>query len=97
MAVTLSDVDHIALLARLGLRDAERHALRDELASILEYVDKLSALDTEGIEPTTSVAAVRSPLREDRATNPDAAAELVAVAPESEGTFLRVPKILQSS
>ena len=97
MAVTLSDVDHIALLARLGLRDDERHALRDELASILGYVDKLSTLDTEGVEPTTSVVAVQAPLREDRVTNPDAASELVAVAPESEGTFLRVPKILQSS
>jgi aspartyl-tRNA(Asn)/glutamyl-tRNA(Gln) amidotransferase subunit C len=97
MAVTLSDVDHIALLARLGLRDEERHALRAELESILGYIDKLNGLDTSAIEPTTSVVDFPAPLREDRVTNGDASAALIAVAPESEGTFLRVPKILQTS
>lgn len=97
MAVTLSDVDHIALLARLGLSEAERHALRAELESILGYVDQLRGLDTDAVEPTTSIVDVRAPLREDRVTNGDAAEALVAVAPDREGTFLRVPKILQSS
>jgi aspartyl-tRNA(Asn)/glutamyl-tRNA(Gln) amidotransferase subunit C len=97
MAVTLSDVDHIALLARLGLSDPERHALRAELESILGYVDQLRSLDTDAVEPTTSVVDVRAPLREDRVTNGDAAEALVAAAPDREGTFFRVPKILQSS
>jgi aspartyl-tRNA(Asn)/glutamyl-tRNA(Gln) amidotransferase subunit C len=94
MPVTLEDVDHIALLARLGLADEERHALRQELESILGYVDQLRGLDTENVEPTTSVVDVAAPFREDRVTSPERPDEITAGAPEREGTHLRVPKIL---
>jgi aspartyl/glutamyl-tRNA(Asn/Gln) amidotransferase C subunit len=94
MPVTLEDVDHIALLARLGLADAERHALRRELESSLGYVDQLRGLDTQNVEPTTSVVDVAAPFRDDRVTNAERADELTAGAPAREGTHLRVPKIL---
>lgn len=95
MPVTLADVDHVAALARLGLSAAERESLRAELESILDYVDQLRQLDTEGVEPTTTLVQIRTPLREDRVTSEESAEALIAGAPDCEGTFLRVPKILQ--
>ena len=97
MAVTLADVDHIAALARLGLRDDEREALRRELGAILQHIDQLRGLATDGVEPTTSVVAVAAPLRDDVVTNGDDAETLLAGAPDRDGTFFRVPKILQTS
>lgn len=94
MPVTLENVDHIALLARLGLADAERHALRQELESILGYVDQLRGLDTENVEPTTSVVDVAAPFRDDRVTNAERPDALTETAPEREGTHFRVPKIV---
>jgi Asp-tRNA(Asn)/Glu-tRNA(Gln) amidotransferase C subunit len=71
MAVTLSDVDHIALLARLGLRDEERHALRAELESISAHRQverprhQRDRADDNRRRPS-------APLHEDRVTNGDA-------------------------
>lgn len=65
MALTLADVDHVASLARLGLTDSEREQLRDQLSTILEHISELSALDTESIPPTASVAQLTNVWRED--------------------------------
>lgn len=97
MPVTLADVDHIAALARLGLAPAERESLRAELEAILGYVDQLRDLETADVEPTIRMVQVQAPLREDRVTNPESPETLLAGAPERDGTFLRVPKILQGS
>ena len=97
MPVTLADVDHIAALARLGLGTTERQSLRAELESILGYVDQLRQIDTEEVEPTTTLVQVRAPLREDQVTSEESAEALMAGAPDREGTFLRVPKILQGA
>ena len=95
MGVSLEDVDRIALLARLGLNDDERNSLRTELDSILGYVDKLSALDTTGVPPTASVVDVQTPLRTDGVTNPEAPEAMVANSPDRDGTFFRVPTIIE--
>ena len=55
MALTIADVEHVAALARLGLSDAEKERLRDQLSSILEHIDALSEVDTDAIPPTASV------------------------------------------
>jgi aspartyl-tRNA(Asn)/glutamyl-tRNA(Gln) amidotransferase subunit C len=65
MALTLADVDYVASLARLGLTDAEREQLREQLSSILEHIGELSTLDTESIPPTASVAQLTNVWRED--------------------------------
>ena len=95
MAVTIEDVENMARLARLGLREEEKHSLRGELESILSYVEKLLELDTSGVAPTLGSGNERPVLREDRVTNPERAREMVAGAPDSDETFLRVPKILE--
>ena len=96
MPVSLEDVDHIARLARLGLTDEERTALRGELESILGYVEQIAKLDTDDVEPTASMRDDPAPLRPDRTTNDDEAEDLVAGAPDRQGTYLRVPKIIET-
>lgn len=65
MALTLADVDHVATLARLGLTDAERERMREQLSIILEHIGELSELDTESIPPTASVTRTTNVWRED--------------------------------
>jgi len=95
MPVSLEDVDHIALLARLGLTDDERAALRGELEAILGYVEQLSSIDTSRVEATASTVETPAPVRADHAVNEERAEEMVAGAPDRDRTYLRVPKILE--
>jgi aspartyl-tRNA(Asn)/glutamyl-tRNA(Gln) amidotransferase subunit C len=95
MPVSLKDVDHIALLARLGLTDDERASLRDDLESILGYIGKLQSLDTSGVEPTAHVIELETPLRDDAVRNPEDADAMLAGAPDRDRTYLRVPKIIE--
>ncbi len=94
MPVSLEDVDHIAVLARLGLTEEERVSLRNELDAILGYVTKLQSLDTSGIEPTAHVVDLPTPLRDDVVRNEEQAEAMLANAPDRDRTFLRVPRII---
>lgn len=95
MPVSLKDVDHIALLARLGLSDDERTSLRDDLESILGYIGKLETLDTSGVEATAHVIDLAAPLRDDVVRNPEDAEAMVGNAPDRDRNYLRVPKIIE--
>jgi aspartyl-tRNA(Asn)/glutamyl-tRNA(Gln) amidotransferase subunit C len=95
MPVSPKDVDHIALLARLGLSDEERSSLREDLESMLAYIGKLETLDTTGIEPTAHVIELATPLRADVVTNQDEADAMLGNAPDRDRTYLRVPKIIE--
>jgi aspartyl-tRNA(Asn)/glutamyl-tRNA(Gln) amidotransferase subunit C len=95
MPVSLKDVDHIALLARLGLSDEERASLRDDLESILGYIGKLETLDTSGVEATAHVIDLDTPLRDDVVRNPENAEAMLSNAPDRDRTYLRVPKIIE--
>ena len=95
MSVSIEDVEHIAHLARLGLRDDEKQKLRGDLESILGYVEKLRSLDTTGVEASASVASLRPAMRDDIVTNGDRAEDMVRGAPDREENFLRVPKIIE--
>lgn len=65
MALTLADVDHVATLARLGLSDAERERMREQLSIILDHIGELAELDTDAIPPTASVTQMTNVWRED--------------------------------
>ena len=95
MSVSLEDVEHIALLARLGLTADESEALRRDLDSILDYIAKLNGLDTGSVDETAHVFDLPTPLREDRATSPEVPESMVANAPDRDRTYLRVPKIIE--
>jgi aspartyl-tRNA(Asn)/glutamyl-tRNA(Gln) amidotransferase subunit C len=93
--ISLEEVEHVARLARLELSEADKERMRRELDRILSYIDKLRALDTEGVEPTSHAVPMTNVMRED-ATRPSFPQdEMLANAPERSGDFFRVPKIIE--
>ncbi len=92
--INASDVRKVAGLARLDLPNdqLEEHAI--QLEKILAYVEQLEKVDTTNIPPTTRAVEVVNVLREDVVTSTDIRDKLLALAPEREGDFFKVPKIL---
>jgi aspartyl-tRNA(Asn)/glutamyl-tRNA(Gln) amidotransferase subunit C len=93
--ISRTDVARIAELARLSLSDAESDRLVAELDTILGYVETLSEVATEGVEPTAHVIPLPTPLREDRASPPMDPEVAVANAPDRHGSAFVVPKVIE--
>lgn len=93
MSVTIQDVRHVAALARLGLTDETAAALTKDLNSILEHMDALAKVTTDGVSDDPGVGAAAMRLRSDEIGAMPLAARLEAFAPEMrEGLFL-VPRL----
>lgn len=95
MSLTLSDVEKIARLSRLSLSDAEKQQSLQELNDIFAMVEKMQAVDTEGIEPMAQPHEVALRLRDDVVTETDHAAEYQAVAPEVRNRLYIVPQVIE--
>jgi aspartyl-tRNA(Asn)/glutamyl-tRNA(Gln) amidotransferase subunit C len=95
MSVTNEDVRHIAKLARLAMSDNEIEAMVPELNSILGWVEQLSEVDTDGVEPLTAVIPNTLRLREDKVTDGDCRDDVLANAPVAEHGFFAVPKVIE--
>ncbi|MDR1776110.1 MAG: Asp-tRNA(Asn)/Glu-tRNA(Gln) amidotransferase subunit GatC [Actinomycetes bacterium] len=94
MALTEADVRHVALLARLGLTDAQVAGLKTELNSILEHIDQLQHLDLDGVEPTTHAVPLTNAMRDDVVVPGLSQARALENAPEQrDGAFL-IPRIV---
>jgi aspartyl-tRNA(Asn)/glutamyl-tRNA(Gln) amidotransferase subunit C len=94
MSLTPEEVDHIALLARLELSDAEKELYREQLSSILDHVAQLQKLDTSHILPTSSVLPPRSRLREDEIKTGLSKDQALQNAPDQARSQFRVPPVL---
>ena len=98
MKVTEQDVRHVAALAHLELTEAERSRMLRDLNSILDYIDRLNQLDTTNVPPMAQVSAGTTP---DSAMRPDQERPSVPReralenAPESDGAFFKVPKVIE--
>jgi aspartyl-tRNA(Asn)/glutamyl-tRNA(Gln) amidotransferase subunit C len=95
MKLTREDVRQVALLARLRLTADEEERLTAQLDKILRYMEQLNQLDTANVEPFTHAVEAVNALREDKITNSPNAEALLANAPERDGTFFKVPKVLE--
>ena len=95
MPVDVETVKRVAHLARIAVSNAEAEALRGELNTILGFVEQLNEVDISGVEPMTSVVAMRLKMRPDVVTEGDRAAEIVANAPVREDNFFAVPKVIE--
>jgi aspartyl-tRNA(Asn)/glutamyl-tRNA(Gln) amidotransferase subunit C len=93
--ITMREVEQVARLARLALSDAEKERMRRELDGILSYIDKLRALDTEGVPPTSHTVPMTNVMREDEPVPSLPQADMLANAPDRSGDFFRVPKIIE--
>ena len=92
---SLDDVRRVAELARLELSDEEAGRMAESITHILDHVEALQALDTEGIVPTAHAIPLATPLRADEplpGIDPD---DALANAPRREGDAFAVPKVLE--
>ncbi len=96
MEVTRADVEKVAQLARLRIAEQELSMFAEQLTSILNYVEQLKAVGTDGVAATSSPRTAADMSREDvvRASLPVEAA--LANAPEAEDGAFRVPKIIDA-
>jgi aspartyl-tRNA(Asn)/glutamyl-tRNA(Gln) amidotransferase subunit C len=93
--VTAEDVARVAELAHLELTPDEVPPMVEDLNSILEDIHRLNELDTSDVEPMTRVAGIAVHLRDDRVEPGVSHEEAVRNAPESDGTYFRVPKVIE--
>lgn len=92
--ITVEDVKKIALLSRLELGNEEIERLTGQLESILEYVDTLSEVDVEGVEPFISAAEEGNVLREDVVRPSLTNEEALTNAPRQNNGFFQVPAVV---
>jgi len=97
MALTKKDVEHIALLARLGLTEEEKEKFASQLSSILEYVEQLKEVNTEGVEPTAQVTGLENVMQADEIEpwDEEIMTELVKMAPENEDNLIKAKSVFE--
>jgi aspartyl-tRNA(Asn)/glutamyl-tRNA(Gln) amidotransferase subunit C len=94
MALTIKEVEHVALLARLTLADNEKEVFARQLSSILEYAEKLNELKTDEVEPLAHILPVYNVFREDIPLPGSPREEILSNAPLVEENQYKVPKIV---
>ena len=95
MPIAREEVRRIAVLARLSLTGAEEEELTEHLSHILDHFERLKEIDTDGIEPTARITAMEPALRDDVVRNAPDTERWLANAPERDGSFFKVPKIIE--
>jgi len=95
MAIDKDTVKHTALLARIELGDKELEKLSRQLHDILGFIDKLSKLDVKDIQPTSHILQLKNVLREDVPRTSLPVEKVLANAPQRQGDFFSVPKVIE--
>ena len=95
MSVDAATVRRIAQLARIAVRDDEIPHLEGELNAMLDFVEQLSEVDIDGVEPMTSVTPMEMKKRADVVNDGNIADDIVKNAPATEGHFFLVPKVVE--
>lgn len=95
MKISKEEVVKVAELARLEFKEEELEKFTEQLGNILAYIERLNELDTTGVEPTSHVLDMDTPLREDAAGGMLTQDEALANAPEREDGFFAVPQVIE--
>lgn len=93
--ITREMVEHVAMLARLGLSEEEKAIFEEQLDRILAYAEKINELDTSDVEPTSHVITLKNVMRDDEVKGSFPREEIIMNAPEKERGFFKVPKIVE--
>ncbi|RPI05358.1 MAG: Asp-tRNA(Asn)/Glu-tRNA(Gln) amidotransferase subunit GatC [Ignavibacteriae bacterium] len=94
MAVTVKDVEHIAMLAKLEFTDVEKEKFTHQMNQILEYMDQLNTLDTSMIEPLSHVIELSNVFRPDEIKPGVSTEDALKNAPARNEQFFKVPKVI---
>ena len=95
MSVDLATVKRVARLARIAVSEEEANRMTGELNGILGFVEQLSEVNVEGVEPMTSVTPMEMRKRDDVVNDGNKADAIVANAPSSDRNFFQVPKVVE--
>jgi aspartyl-tRNA(Asn)/glutamyl-tRNA(Gln) amidotransferase subunit C len=95
MAVDAATVRRIAHLARIAVADDEVEHLQEELNAILSFVEQLSVVDVEGVDPMTSVTPMEMKKRPDVVTDGGIPDDILRNAPARKDHFFVVPKVVE--
>ena len=95
MAIDAATMKKIASLARIREPEDRLEPLAREISGILQWIEQLDEVDTDGVEPMTSVVAQALPMREDVVTDGGDAASVLANAPKTDRGFFVVPKVIE--
>lgn len=95
MSVDSATVRRIAHLSRIAIEDSEVERLRGELNAILAFVETLSEVDVDGVEPLTSALPMQMKKRADVVTDGGIVDEILANAPSREDHYFVVPKVIE--
>ena len=95
MQVDENTVRRIARLARISITDEEAKSLESELSGILNWVEQLDEVKTDGVEPMTRVVAQDLKMRDDQVTDGEIADDIVKNAPMVDDRYFVVPKVVE--
>ena len=93
--ITDATIESVGILAKLELSDEEKERAKQDMATILDYIDMLNALETTGVEPMSHVFPVHNVFREDVVTNGDDRENILANAPEQRDGAFVVPRTVE--
>lgn len=92
--ISKEEVKHIAELAHLKLAEEEVELLSEQLSDILDYINKLNELDTEGVVPTAYTIPMNNVLREDKVESSMERDRVLSNAPDKDEQQFKVPRII---
>ena len=95
MSVDIDTVKRVARLARIAVSEEDAGRMTGELNTILGFVEQLSEVNVDGVEPMTSVIPMEMKKRQDAVTDGDKAVDVIANAPATEENFFLVPKVVE--
>ena len=95
MAIDAATVRKVARLARIAEPEEKLEPLASELSGILDWIEQLAEVDTDGVEPMTTSVAMTLPMREDVVTEGGDPARVLSNAPKTDKGFFIVPKVVE--
>ncbi|MDA8858308.1 Asp-tRNA(Asn)/Glu-tRNA(Gln) amidotransferase subunit GatC [Candidatus Pelagibacter sp.] len=95
MTIDLKTIKHISKLSRISVDDAKANKLAGDLNSIFDFIEKLNELNTDNVEPLTSVAETTLKLRADEVKSENIRDQILKNSPEENNDFFVVPRVVE--
>ncbi len=93
--ITDETIEYVGILAKLELSEREKEQAKKDMSSMLDYIDKLNELNTDGVEPMSHVFPVNNVFREDVVVNGDEREKILKNAPAAKEGSFKVPKTVE--
>ena len=95
MTIDLKTIKHISKLSRISVDDAKANKLAGDLNSIFDFIEKLNELNTDNVEPLTSVAETTLKLRADEVKSENIRDQILKTLPDENEDFFVVPRVVE--